>query len=263
MKGVWGLDIRARLKSGEPVIGSWINTGSVAVAELMAGVGLDFLTLDGEHSPVGVAEVYAMAQAIRAGSSDCVCLARVPDIRYHTIKQFMDAGAQGVVAPLVTTGAQAQEVVDAVKYPPHGKRGVGFAPSNAYGRDLADHLAEEHEKSVVVVQIEHVEALENIDDILSVTGVDAAMIGPYDLSASFGKPGEFDIPEMKEARALIKAACQSHNVALGIHIIQPEPEEALARIKQGYQFIAYSLDITMLADCASRGLATIRNGLSR
>lgn len=252
------MTIRAKLRAGQPVLGSWINTASPVVAELMAGAGFEFLTLDGEHGPMGVSEVFSLAQGIRAGNPDCTCLARVPDTGYHTVKQYMDAGAMGVVAPLVTTAAQTREVVDAVKYPPHGKRGVGFAPSNAYGIKLEEHLETEHARSVVVIQIEHVNALDNLDDILSVEGVDVAMIGPYDLSASLGRPGDFDAPIMVEARQAIKNACARHGVATGIHVIQPDPDEALARIEEGYGFIAYSLDITMLQFTARIGLDRIQ-----
>jgi len=252
------VNFREKMHSGNPVLGSWINTGSTVVAELMAQLPFDFLTLDAEHSPIGVAEVHALSQAIRAGGRDCACLVRLPGTRYETVKRFMDAGAQGVIAPMVNTREQAQEVVDAVKYPPHGRRGVGFAPSNGYGLRLAGHLAGEHRQSAVIVQIEHVDALRNLDAILSVPGVDGAMIGPYDLSASMGKAGAFDDPELVAATTAIREACARNKVCAGIHVVQPNPDEAVARIAQGFRFIAYSLDITMLAACASAGLAAIR-----
>lgn len=252
------MNLREKMHSGNPVLGSWINTGSTIVAGLLAQLPFDFLTLDAEHSPIDVAEVHALSQAIRAGGRDCACLVRLPGTRYETVKRFMDAGAQGVIAPMVNTREQVQEVVDAVKYPPQGRRGVGFAPSNGYGLRLAEHLTGEHLQSTVIVQIEHVDALQNLDAILSVPGVDGAMIGPYDLSASMGKAGAFDDPEMVTATTAIREACVRNNICAGIHVVQPSPEEAVVRIGQGFRFIAYSLDITMLTACASAGLATIR-----
>jgi 2-dehydro-3-deoxyglucarate aldolase len=224
----------------------------------MALCGYDFLTLDAEHSPLETGEVHRLAQAIRAGNPQCACLVRLPNTDYYTIKRYMDAGANGVIAPLVNCRAQAQEVVDAVKYPPHGKRGVGFACSNKYGLELSTQLLNEHEQSTVVVQIEHVDALAVIDEILSVEGVDGVMVGPYDLSASMGIAGQVDHPDIQTAITQIEAACRRNDVVPGIHVVQPDTEAARERLKQGYRLLAYSLDITMLAQSSRAGLAAIR-----
>ena len=251
-------NLRQVLQTGGYVVGSWINTCSPIVAELMAAAGFDFLTVDAEHSAVDVPQAQVLFQAIRAGSSDCAPLVRLPGNDYATTKRYLDAGAAGVIAPLINSAEQAREVVRAVKYPPQGGRGVGFCRANMYGMDFDEAVASANEQTLVCVQIEHVEGVRHIDQILSVPGVDAVFIGPYDLSASMGITGQFDHPKMIEARQRILDACREHGVAPGIHVVPPDVDEVVRRFHEGYRLIAYSLDITMLAKACQDGLANIR-----
>jgi 2-dehydro-3-deoxyglucarate aldolase len=250
--------MRSRLASGRPVIGSWLNTASPIAAELMAACGFDFLTVDAEHSAVEVPQAQALFQAIRAGNPECAPLVRLPGTDYSVTKRYMDAGAAGVIAPLVNSPEEAREVVRAVKYPPEGERGVGFCRDNLYGLTLDETVAAANDKTFVCVQIEHIRAVENIDAILAVDGVDAAFIGPYDLTASMGITAEFDHPDYIAARKKVLEACRACDVAAGIHVVQPDPEEVTLRIKEGYSLIAYSLDITMLATSCREALKIIR-----
>lgn len=251
-------DIRKALQDGSVVIGSWINTASLIVAELMAACNFDFLTVDAEHSAMDVPQAQALFQAIRSGNPDCAPLVRLPDSAYASTKRYLDAGAVGVIAPLINSAAQAQELIRAVKYPPQGARGVGFCRANMYGTRFEAAVASANEQTLVCVQIEHIDGVQQIDEILSVPGVDAVFIGPYDLSASMGITGQFDDPRMLDVTERILSACQEHGVAPGIHVVQPDPEEVVRRIRQGYRLIAYSLDITMLAKACQDGLANIR-----
>jgi 2-dehydro-3-deoxyglucarate aldolase len=240
------------------MVGSWVNTASPIVAELMAGTGFDFLTVDAEHSAVDLVQTQQLFQAMRSGNPKCMPLVRVPGCNYADIKRYMDVGAAGIICPLVNTSEQAKEVVDAVKYPPQGRRGVGFCRDNAYGAKLAETVANSNRRTVVVVQIEHIEAVRNIDRILAVPGVDVAFIGPYDLTASMGITAQFDNPEYLLAKKTILAACQRHHVIAGIHVVQPDPEEVRIAMQGGYRFIAYSLDITMLMRACADGLKQIK-----
>lgn len=254
-------NIRRMLREGECVIGSWVNTTSPVVAELMASMGFDFLTLDAEHSPIDVPQGLTLLQAIRAGSPDCAPFVRLPGSDYAATKRWMDAGAVGVVAPLINSAEQAIAVVNAVKYPPEGTRGVGFCRDNLYGTDFDAAVASANDRTVVVVQIEHIDGVEHIDEILAVPHIDAVFIGPYDLSASMGIVGQLDHPEMVTATRRILKGCTRHGIAPGIHVVQPDPAEAVRRIEEGYRLIAYSLDITMLAQACQTGLAEIRRHL--
>lgn len=228
------------------LVGSWLNSASPAIAELMAAAGFDFLTVDAEHSPVDVPQAQQLFQAIRAGNQACRPFVRVPGSSYQEIKRYMDAGAAGIICPLVNSEAQAREVVRAVKYPPQGERGVGFCRDNGYGVQLGQRIATANQATFVCVQIEHIEAVRQIDRILSVPGVDAAFLGPYDLSASLGCPADFEHPDYVKAKSAVLQACQRHGTTAGIHVVQPSIEQARQAISEGYEMIAYSLDITML-----------------
>jgi 2-dehydro-3-deoxyglucarate aldolase len=240
------------------MIGSWLNTGSTIVAELMAGSGLDFVTIDMEHAPIGIDRMAELLRAIRSGDPKCKAFVRTHGHNYQDIKRYMDAGADGVIVPLVNDADTAKVVVSAVKYPPQGRRGVGFARDNDYGINMMKKLKSANETSFICVQIEDISAMDQLDSIIEVSGIDAAFLGPYDLSASMGIAGDFENPEFNNACSKFLSACQSHNVIAGIHVIQPNPDEVLKRIKEGYKMIAYSLDITLLSSSLSKGLKQIK-----
>ncbi len=252
------LSFRRRLLAGETLVGSWINSGSPIVAELMAACGFDFLCVDAEHSAVDLPQAQQLFQAIRSGRPACAAIVRLHGVDYAFVKRYLDAGARGVVAPLVRTRDEAMLLVQATKYPPMGLRGVGFCRANDYGLRLADEYARANEEILVAVQIEHIEAVKNIDAILGVPGIDAVFIGPYDLTASMGITGQFEHPDYLAARETILAACRRHRVVPGIHVVPPAPAQVRARAEEGYRFIGYSLDITLLATACTEGLAALR-----
>jgi len=249
-----------RLRAGESIVGSWLNSGSPMLAELMASCGFDFLCVDAEHSAVDLPETQRLFQAIRSGSTACAALVRLHGVDYALVKRYLDAGAEGVVAPLVRSAAEALQLVQACKYPPAGMRGIGFCRANGYGLRVEEELRRANEEVLVAVQIEHVDAVESIDEILSVPGIDAAFIGPYDLTASMGIPAQFTHVEYVAARAKILSACARHGIVPGIHAVQPDPEAAGHLLKEGYRFLAYSLDITMVSTACRHGLDRLRSG---
>lgn len=229
----------------------------------MAQTGLDFITVDAEHSAVDLVEAQKIFQAIRSGNPQTEAFVRLHGVDYSLTKRYLDAGATGIIGPLVTKAEEAEILVKACKYPPLGKRGVGFCRANNYGLTVESHFEDANDDILVAVQIEDIEAVENIDEILSVEGIDAAFIGPYDLSASMGITAQFDHPRYKEARDRILASCNNNKVAPGIHIVQPDPEEAFDRIKDGFNLLAYSLDITMIQKVCLDGLSAIRGNLEQ
>ena len=254
--------VRKRLKNGKPVIGAWLNSGSAIIGELMAQTGLDFITVDAEHSAVDLVETQRIFQAISSGNPQTENFVRLHGVDYSLTKRYLDAGATGVIGPLVTNADEAALLVKACKYPPLGKRGVGFCRANKYGLEVETHFAQANDQILVAVQIEDIEAVNNIDEILSVEGIDAAFIGPYDLSASMGITAQFDHPNYTGARDKILESCQRNNVVPGIHIVQPNPNEAIERIKDGFNLLAYSLDITMVQKACIEGLSEIRETIS-
>jgi len=253
------ISLRQRLLAGESVIGSWINSGSPIVAELMAASGFDFLCVDAEHSAVDLPQVQPMFQAIESGRPGCAAVVRLHGVDYSFVKRYLDAGADGVIAPLVRNKADAELLVQACKYPPQGLRGLGFCRANDYGMRIDDEFIRANDNTLVAVQIEHIEAVKNIEEILDVPGIDAVFIGPYDLSASMGLAGQFEHPDYIAALNEIRTACERHKTITGIHVVSVDPTEGKARLAEGYQLLAYSLDITMLATTCQKGLAALRS----
>jgi 2-keto-3-deoxy-L-rhamnonate aldolase RhmA len=224
----------------------------------MSGMGFDFLTIDVEHSAVDVPQVLQMIQGIRAGNPQCLPFVRTQGVEFSFVKRYLDAGAMGVIAPLVNTRVQAEELIRAVRYPPLGDRGVGYCPANQFGKRVREVFEEANEAIYAIVQIEHVQAVENIEEILSVKGVDGVFIGPFDLSASMGLTGQFDHPDYVIARQRILDACRKAGVPAGIHVVEPDPNELATRHAEGFEILAYGLDITMITQASQMGVSRWR-----
>ncbi|MGB9498880.1 MAG: HpcH/HpaI aldolase family protein [Dissulfuribacterales bacterium] len=238
------MDFKQRLKKHELTIGSWITIGSTAVAEIMARAGYDWLTIDMEHSAITldiaqelirVIELCGVVPLVRVGHND-------PDM----IKRVMDAGSHGVIVPMVNSKEDAENAVFSVKYPPIGFRGVGLARAQKYGMDFEGYRKWNQADSIVIVQVEHIKAVENLEAILDVDGVDGFIIGPYDLSGSLGVPGEFDHPDVVATLKRVKEVAQKKDALAGFHVIPPEVEPFQQKVSEGYRFIAHSLDSLIL-----------------
>ena len=211
--------LRARLQAGQPVVGTMIQEiASPFVVHAFANAGFDFVYVDTEHGRFGLESAAALIQTIRL--TDMVPLVRVPDNQYHLIARILDAGARGVMIPRVETREQAQRAVQAVRYPPLGQRGLAVARGhNDYQRQNSLSFAEEaNRENLVIVQIESKEAVDCVDEIISVPGVDIALIGPGDLSQSLGITLKMDDPTMVAAVEKVVASCKKHNVIAGLHV---------------------------------------------
>jgi len=219
--------------------------------------------VDAEHSAVDLPQAQALFQAIKSGNPNCKPFVRLPGNDYTITKKYMDAGAVGVIAPLINCADDAKEIVMAVKYPPEGERGVGYCRDNLYGLKLDDRVQSANMETFICVQVEHKVAVENIDEILSVKGIDAVFIGPYDLSASMGIIAQFEHPDYQTAVAKILSACNKYNVMAGIHVIQPDIDEVIQRIDQGFKMIGFSLDVTMISHISINSLKDIRRKLGK
>ncbi len=251
--------LKIKLKKNELTIGSWITLGSTNIPEIMAQSGFEWLTIDMEHSVITLDIAQQQIQVIE--SKGIVPLVRVGENNPNLIKRVMDAGACGVIVPMVNTREQAEAAVKAVKYPPIGTRGVGLARAQGYGFDFDSYVATVNEESVVIVQIEHIEAVRNLEKIFSVEGVDGCIIGPYDLSGSLGVPGNFNHPEVLAALKRVEQVCKKMNVPLGMHVIQPDYRLVIENVKKGYTFIAFSLDSLFLGTACREQLKFLREGL--
>lgn len=237
-------ELKEKLKKNKLTIGSWITICDPSVTEIMARVGFDWLTIDMEHSSITTDQAQKLIRVIEL--SGVTPLVRVGENNPTIIKRVMDAGAHGVIVPMVNTKEGAVRAVAAVKYPPLGTRGVGLGRAQGYGMAFEAYRKWVPEKSVVIVQIEHIEAVKNLEEILSVEGVDGSMIGPYDLSGSLGHPGEFERKDVKAAVARYEAVCKKMKKPMGFHVIQPDPEAVRQYRARGYTFLPVSLDTLYL-----------------
>ena len=233
-------------------VGTWITLAHPSIAEIMALSGFDWIAIDLEHSVITIREAEELIRVINL--CGVTSLVRLTSNDPNQIKRVMDAGSCGVIVPMVKSIDDVKQAVDAVKYPPYGKRSVGLARAQQYGRSFDEYLEWQKNQTIVIVQIEHIEAVNNLEAIFGVDGVDGYIIGPYDLSASLGIPGEFDNPIFLNAMERVKKVGTDMKIIGGIHIIEPEPEQLQQRITEGYQFIAYSLDIRMIDVACREGL---------
>ena len=251
--------LKERIGRREVTIGSWVTLGHPGVAEIMARAGFDWLTVEMEHSSITLQQAEELIRVIDL--CGVVPLVRVGENNSNLIKRVMDAGAHGVIVPMVNSVEAAEAAVGAVKYPPTGTRGVGLARAQRYGLDFESYRKWAREETIVIVQIEHIAAVERLADILAVLGVDGFIVGPYDLSGSLGIPGEFDHPRYGEAMEQIDRVATESGAVRGYHSVPPRPQLVLDKIEEGYTFLAYSDDFLFLGEACRGGMDTIKQAM--
>jgi 2-keto-3-deoxy-L-rhamnonate aldolase RhmA len=236
--------LKKKLKTGQLSVGSWITLNDPAVAEIFANAGYEWLVIDLEHSSLSIQDAGQLIRVIDlAGSTPLV---RLTSNDPNQIKRVLDAGAHGIVVPMVNSAEDAVRAISATRYAPDGTRGVGLSRAQGYGQGFADYLEWQKNSLVVIPQIEHIDAVNNLESILSVPGVDGYIIGPYDLSCSMGIPGEFDNLEFVAVMETIRDVGKKMGCSGGLHIVEPDVELLRKTISDGYLFIAYSVDFRML-----------------
>lgn len=243
IRGAKILEIRSKLQNGIPSIGSWMQIPSTSVAEIMGDAGYDWIAVDLEHGSMSTSQLPDLFRAIELGGT--LPLARLAYGNLKDAKDALDAGAGGIIIPMIETAEQLELIIQYACWPPEGIRGVGFSRANLYGKYFKEY-SEEARKTLIIAQIEHINAVSNIDKILNVPGLDGIIIGPYDLSASMNITGDFENPIFKTAFNKILESCIRLKKAAGVHIVQPNSLELEKRIKEGFQFIAYSIDSVFL-----------------
>jgi 2-dehydro-3-deoxyglucarate aldolase len=239
-------NIRKKLDSGIPTLGSWLQIPSPVSAEIIASSpSFDWITIDLEHSSISIETCEIMIRSIEQAGS--VPFVRLSSNDETLVKRVMDSGALGVIFPNVATKKDIVDAYSAMHFPPEGKRGVGLARAQSWGRSFERYKDEIDPNTLLIAQIENKEAAKNIDEIFSTGFVDAYIIGPYDLSASFGKPGDFEQDEFKKALEKIKESAVKHSIPSGYHLVEPDHSELKGLIKAGHSFIAYSTDAIILS----------------
>lgn len=231
-----------------------VTINAPEITEILSNCGFDWLFVDGEHGAIDADDIRTI---LLAAGDRIDCLVRVPALDETPIKKALDLGAAGIIVPQVNNAEQAAEVVDYCRYPPEGSRGTGLARAHGYGSKFEEYTSTANEKILVVVQAEHRDAVENIESIVSVPGIDVVFIGPYDLSASYGKSGQVNDPEVLSAIDRIESVCKAADMPLGIFGVSAD--SVASYVKRGYQLITAGVDSLLI----SRGAKEIQAALAQ
>jgi len=243
--------VKRALRAGKPQVGTWLSLGSIAAARFMARTGFPWLTVDMEHTHTDIQTAAFMFGAI--ADAGCVPLARIPAGKHEYIKMVLDCGAMGIVAPMVMDAAEAKMIVAATKYPPRGNRSVGGGMHAInFGATAEEYYARANDEILVIIQTEHIQAVEIADEIYAVPGVDAVFVGPNDLAFSMkaadGTPPNKDVFEATLTR--IRESAQRNQLPCGLHVFSAA--DALKRASEGWQFIAVNSELKMMLDGAAQ-----------
>jgi 2-keto-3-deoxy-L-rhamnonate aldolase RhmA len=252
---------RRALLERRTCLGSWLQINSATAAEVMANAGFDWIAIDIEHTDIDITSLTALLRAMYGRPAAAV--ARVSSNDVLEIRRALDAGAAGVLVPFVGTEEQARRAVAAAKYPPAGVRGFSFSRANDWGVDFLPDAQSANDRTAVIVMIESREGVENVDAIAAVSGVDALFIGPYDLSGSYGIPGQIRSPVVLQAcRAVVDAAARAGK-SVGLLIANPTPDAVGQVVRDGYTLIALGLDTGFLDQGARAARATALEAVRR
>tara|TARA_B100001059_G_scaffold154949_1_gene154535 strand:+ start:815 stop:1546 length:732 start_codon:yes stop_codon:yes gene_type:complete len=225
-------------------IGSWITIGHSSIVEVMADAGFDWLCIDMEHTVIDFAKMQELIIAIQ--SKGLKAFVRIGENNSRIIKRVLDAGPDGIIVPNVKSAKEAQAAVTSFKYPPLGERGVGLARAQGYGFDFENYRDYKTKELKLIVQIEHINAIKELDLILQTDGIDGTFIGPYDLSGSIGKTGDLNHPKVLNALNIYTETAKKYNKLIGFHVVPTNYKLVLEKKKEGYNFIAFGFDAFFL-----------------
>lgn len=244
-------DIRESFKNKVASVGSWMQIPNSSVSEIMGRAGYDWIAVDLEHGSFSSCALPDIFRAIELGGS--LPIVRVQEPTSNACKLALEAGAAGIILPNVDTAAQLRDVIQYCCWPPAGRRGVGYSRANLFGKDFEEYkiLAQ---NPLIVAMIESFSGFQNLDEILKIDGLDAIFVGPYDLSASIGKVGQFNDNEFQSILTEILSKCQRYNVPCGIHLVHPSVPQLKHYIAEGYLFIANSIDSVFLIEAVENPL---------
>ena len=253
--------LKEKLANNQLTLGSWIMMGNSISVEVMALAGFEWLVIDIEHTSIDLETTQSLITTIQANGIKA--LVRVSKNEEVIIKRILDMGADGIVVPMVCSKEDAIQAINYAKYPPIGKRGVGLYRASKYGTKFEEYKKWVNEELVIIAQIEHIDAVNNIDEILQVDGIDGTIIGPYDLSGSMGYPGEFERDDVKDAVEKVLERCKEYNIPSGFHVVDTDPDKLQIKIDQGCTFLAYGIDYFFMRDAVVSGMNKLKEGIKQ
>jgi len=237
-------ELKEKLNHRSAVFAGWTSIGHPQITEMIARSGVDFVGIDLEHSTISQEQAQRIIAACH--SNAVVCVPRVASHDPESIRRLLDSGADGILVPTVETPAEVEKIIEAMKYPPRGKRGYGIARAQGYGNEFKEYTSNWNQESILILQIESVRAVSNIEALLEFEEVDGVMIGPYDISGSLDVPGEIDHPSVLEAGQKVVDACRHYGKACGTQDINPSVSSVESSLRAGYTFIVLASDVFIL-----------------
>ena len=241
------ISLRKKIAKKPPLVGTVVTLPSPEIAEIFCSAGFDWLFIDLEHSAMGIRDAQAI---IQAAGPQIPCVIRVPLNDETWIKKSLDIGASGIIVPQIQSAEEAARAVRWCKYPPEGSRSVGIARAQGYGTHFKTYVDSANTETAVILQIEHINAIHNIESIVKIPGIDCLLIGPYDLSASMSKTGQVNDPEIRDAISTVKTCADAADIPTGI--FGTSPEAVRPYIDDGFRLIAIGIDTMMLGDAAKK-----------
>ncbi len=236
--------IRTRFQRRQRLFGAWTSLGHPSITELFAQAHVDFVGIDLEHSTISQEQAQRIIAAAQIGG--VACLPRVASHNQEAIKRLLDSGADGIIVPNVSTPDEVEQLITWCKYPPRGKRSYGVARAQSYGLSFDDYVKTWNERSVLIIQIESIQAVDVVGKLVSAEEVDGVMIGPYDISGSLGLPGQLDHPRVTSACQRVVEVCQRYEKACGTQLVEPTAERVAAALANGYTFVVLASDVFIL-----------------
>jgi len=245
--------VRLKLKNGKPAIGCWIQISNSTTAEIIGDSGYDWVAVDLEHGLINITDLADIFRSLKLNHT--LPLARIAFNSEKDCKHALEAGAAGIIVPMINTAKDLKKTLEFSRWPPSGKRGVGFSVANTFGKYFKQYN-KFSQNPFIIAMIENVDALDNIDEILSVKGLDGILIGPYDLSASMKITGQFKNRKFKDALKLILEKSKKNAIPCGMHQVDPDKKLLRKLIKDGFTFIPYSTDTVFLRKFSQNPIKT-------
>ena len=244
------LDLKNRLRTRKRTLAAWTSIGHPSITEIFAQMKVDFVGIDIEHSTISLEQSQRIIETCQAHGVSC--LPRIASHNGERIKRLLDAGADGLIVPMVNTASEAEKIVAWSKYPTLGIRNYGVSRAQNYGFEFDSYTKSWNDSSSVIIQIESIEAVKNVESMLANPHIDAAMIGPYDISGSLGIPGQIDHPKVTEACAKVIEVCKKMGKGCGTQVVDPDQASVEAKFGAGFTFVVLSSDIFLMWKWAER-----------
>lgn len=242
--------LKKKLKGCENVFAAWTSLAHPSITEIFSKTNVDFVGIDIEHSTIDQEQSQRIIASAQAYGS--LCLPRIASHNAEMTRRLLDSGADGIIVPMVSTVEEIQKIVSWCKYPPLGSRGFGVARAQGYGLEFQEYIKEWNDFSSIIIQIESIQAVNQIDKLLAVKEIDGVMVGPYDISGSLGIPGQIDHPDVIKAGRKIIEACRKFKKSCGTQVVEPDENTIKNAFQSGYNLVILASDIFLLWKWAER-----------